>query len=239
MSTLRLSPATVSPKTTTTPSSSLRRRSPALRVSYRRGLSGRRGGGGALSCKMSDITAASYAQALADAAQSTSSLEGTMADIEKLEKVFSDPAATAFFSNPTILPDKKKEVIDEIVKTSELQPQTANFLGVVLDGDRIDILPEIVQEFEKSYNRLTNTEVALVSSVVRLESQDLAQIAQAVQKLTGAKNVRIKTVIDTSLVAGFTIRYGDSGSRMIDMSVKKQLEEIASNLDMPTVSLPM
>ncbi|KAJ3700530.1 hypothetical protein LUZ61_004235 [Rhynchospora tenuis] len=234
MSTLRLSPVTVSPKTT--PSSSLRRSSPALRVSFRRGRSGRRSGG-ALSCKMSDITAASYAQALADVAQSTDSLEATMSDIEKLDKVFSDPAAVSFFSNPTILPEKKKEVVEEIVKSSELQSQTANFLGVVVDSDRIDALPDIVQEFEKSYNRLTNTEVALVSSVVRLESQDLAQIAQAVQKLTGAKNVRIKTVIDPSLVAGFTIRYGESGSKLIDMSVKKQLEEIASNLELPAIDL--
>lgn len=78
-----------------------------------------------------------------------------------------------------------------------------------------------------------------MSSVVRLESQDLAQIAQAVQGLTGAKNVRIKTLIDPSLVAGFTIRYGEGGSKVIDMSIKKQLEEIASNLELPTVSLPM
>lgn len=78
-----------------------------------------------------------------------------------------------------------------------------------------------------------------MASVVRLESQDLAQIAQAVQELTGAKNVRIKTLIDPSLVAGFTIRYGEGGSKVIDMSIKKQLEEIASNLELPTVSLPM
>ena len=38
-----------------------------------------------------------------------------------------------------------------------------------------------------------------------------------------AKNVRIKTVIDPSLVTGFTIRYKNFGSKLIDMSVKKQL----------------
>jgi F-type H+-transporting ATPase subunit delta len=81
--------------------------------------------------------------------------------------------------------------------------------------------------------------VAVVSSVVRLESQDLAQIAQAVQRLTGAKTVRIKTVIDPSLVGGFTIRYGEGGSKLLDMSVKKQLEEIAANVELPDVSFPL
>lgn len=79
--------------------------------------------------------------------------------------------------------------------------------------------------------------MAVVSSVVKLEPQHLAQLAQTVQRLTDAKNVRIKTVIDPSLIAGFTIRYGNSGSKLIDMSVKKQLDEIASQLDFSSITL--
>jgi F-type H+-transporting ATPase subunit delta len=44
--------------------------------------------------------------------------------------------------------------------------------------------------------------------VVKLESWHLAQITKQVQKLIGANNERIKTVIDPSLVVGFTIRCG-------------------------------
>ncbi|KAK2995076.1 hypothetical protein RJ640_028246 [Escallonia rubra] len=68
-----------------------------------------------------------------------------------------------------------------------------------------------------------------------MESQHVAQITKGVQRLTGSKNVRIKTVINPSLVAGFTIRYGNSGSKLIDMSVKKQLEEIVAQLDIGDV----
>ena len=132
---------------------------------------------------------------------------------------------------------KKRQILDEIVKSSELQPYTANFLNILVDAKRIDLIKEIVKEFERVYNKLTDTELTVVSSVVRLESQHLAQIAKQVQKLTGAKNVRIKTVIDPSLVAGFTIRYGNSGSKLIDMSVKKQLEEIAAQLDLGDIQL--
>ncbi|KAL6211313.1 hypothetical protein ACLB2K_016540 [Fragaria x ananassa] len=96
---------------------------------------------------------------------------------------------------------------------------------------RID-LKDIVAEFETVYNKITDTELAIVSSVVKLESQHLAQIAKQVQKLTGSKNVRIKSEIDPSLVAGFTVRYGNYGSKLIDMSGKKQLEEIAAQLDL-------
>ncbi|KAK2999775.1 hypothetical protein RJ639_024162 [Escallonia herrerae] len=79
--------------------------------------------------------------------------------------------------------------------------------------------------------------MVVVTLAVQLESQHLAQIAKGVQRLTGSKNVRIKKVIGPSLVAGFTIRYGNSGSKLIDMSVKKQLEEIAAQPDIGDVQL--
>ncbi|KAH7652688.1 ATPase OSCP/delta subunit protein [Dioscorea alata] len=102
--------------------------------------------------------------------------------------------------------------------------------------NRIDIIQDIVREFENCYNRITGTEVAVVSLVVQLDSQHLAQIAQVVQKLTKAKNIRLKTVIDPSLVARFTIRFGNSRSKLIDLSVKKHLDEIAAQLDFSSIS---
>ncbi|KAH1120632.1 hypothetical protein J1N35_003792 [Gossypium stocksii] len=202
---------------------------PSLKLSTTRPLHG--------GAKMSAFAASSYATALADVAKSNNTLDATSSDVEKVEKIFSDPQVLEFFTNPTIDVLKKRQVLDEIVSSSELQPHTANFLNILVDAKRIDLIKEIVKEFELVYNELTDTELAVVSSVVKLESQHLAQIAKQVQKLTGAKNVRIKTMIDPSLVAGFTIRYGSSGSKLIDMSVKKQLEEIAAQLDLGDIQL--
>ncbi|XP_010263125.1 PREDICTED: ATP synthase delta chain, chloroplastic [Nelumbo nucifera] len=196
-----------------------------------------RRGAGAAGATMLDTAAASYASALAEVAKSNGTLDSTSADMEKVEKVFKDSLVYDFFANPTIRSEKKSQVIDEIAQSSSLQPHTANFLKILVDMKRIELVKDIVKEFELFYNKLTNTELAIVTSVVPLESQHLAQIAKGVQRLTGAKNVRIKTVLDPSLVAGFTIRYGNSGSKLIDMSVKKQLEEIASQLDFSEISL--
>ncbi|KAG6383648.1 hypothetical protein SASPL_156588 [Salvia splendens] len=61
---------------------------------------------------------------------------------------------------------------------------------------RVDLIKEIAAEFELIANRLSETEVATVASVVELEPQQLAEIAKRAQKLTGPKNVKLKTVID-------------------------------------------
>lgn len=202
-----------------------------LAAKVRRGSSAKWLPGGAAGARMSVTPASSYATALADVAKGNGTLEATAADIEKVNNMFADAQVYGFFLNPTIDLDKKRAVLDEIASSSNLQPYTVNFLNLLVDMGRVHIVREIAKEFEVAYNRMTNTELAVVSSVVKLNSQHLAQIAQAVQRLTGAKNVRIKTVIDQSLVAGFTVRYGNSGSKLIDMSVKKQLDDIASQLD--------
>ncbi|KAG6393171.1 hypothetical protein SASPL_147406 [Salvia splendens] len=71
---------------------------------------------------------------------------------------------------------------------------------------RVDLIKEIAAEFELIANRLSETEVAKVASVAELEPQHLAEIVKCVQKLTGAKNVKLKTVIDKLLLGGIIIR---------------------------------
>ncbi|KAL1821491.1 hypothetical protein DCAR_0417907 [Daucus carota subsp. sativus] len=192
----------------------------------------RRGG-----ARMSDSVASSYATALADVAKSNGTLEATAGDLEKISDLFSEEAVYRYFTNPTVTVEAKNELVDSYTKEANLQPHVANFLNVLIDMKRIDQIKAITEEFEIVYNKMTETELAIVTSVVKLDAQHLAQIAKGVQKLTGAKNVRIKTSLNESLVAGFTIRYGNGGSKLIDMSVKKQLEEIAETLEVGDLQL--
>ncbi|KAK7346596.1 hypothetical protein VNO80_21119 [Phaseolus coccineus] len=192
---------------------------------------------GAAGARMSATAASSYASALADVASANNTLEATTSDIEKIDELFSDPQVSDFFADPTLEVEKKRKVVDEIAESSGFQPHTRNFLYILVDAQRINLINEIAKEFDLVYNKLTDTELAVVTSVVKLESQHLTQIAKQVQKLTGAKNVRIKTLLDPSLVAGFTVRYGNSGSKLIDMSVRKQLEDIAAQLELSDLTL--
>ncbi|KAK0575772.1 hypothetical protein LWI29_006735 [Acer saccharum] len=231
MASLQQTPTTLSLRSSLLPSSSssknpLTLRLPAQTRRFRR-----------CGVRMSATVAGSYATALADLAKSNNTLDTTSADVEKIEKIFADKQVFDFFANPIIGAEKKREVLDDICKSSALLPHTANFLNILVDAKRVDAIKDIVKEFERVYNEITDTELALVGSVVKLESEHLAQIAKQVQKLTGAKNVRIKTEIDPSLIAGFTIRYGSGGSKLIDMSVKKQLEEIAAEMDLGDIQL--
>jgi F-type H+-transporting ATPase subunit delta len=48
--------------------------------------------------------------------------------------------------------------------------------------------------------------------------------------MTGAKNIKLKPVVEPSILGGFILKYGKDGSASIDLSVKGQLDTIAASL---------
>lgn len=76
--------------------------------------------------------------------------------------------------------------------------------------------------------------MAVVKSAVKLEQEQQFLIAKKLQELTDSKNIKLKPVIDESLIAGFIVEYG---SAQIDMSVRGQLEMIANELEGKNVGM--
>ena len=58
-----------------------------------------------------------YASALCEVASENGTLEETVSDLEKLERIFSEEAIAEFFDNPTVPREEKGELIDEIAKS--------------------------------------------------------------------------------------------------------------------------
>lgn len=76
-------------------------------------------------------------------------------------------------------------------------------------------------------NIVLTLQVATLRSAVKLEQEQQFLIAKKLQELTGSKNIKMKPVIDQSLIAGFVVEYGSS---QIDLSVRGQLEKVAEEL---------
>ncbi len=70
-------------------------------------------------------------------------------------------------------------------------------------------------------------QVATVHCAKDLDDDQRYLVAKKLQEMTGQKNIKIKTSIDESLIAGFVVDYG---SAQIDLSIKGQLEEVTQEL---------
>lgn len=71
------------------------------------------------------------------------------------------------------------------------------------------------------------SQVAVLRSAVKLEQEQQFLIAKKLQELTGSKNIKLKPVIDQSLIAGFVVEFGSS---QIDLSIKAQIERVADDI---------
>lgn len=169
-----------------------------------------------------------YANALLSTAQSKGALEAVHADIDAIASVMKDSAdIKEFLANPTVPEDKKKQMIAKMAAESGFNSYTVNFLNILVDQSRIDAITEVCDAFETKYCELTDTQVATLRSAVKLEQEQQFLIAKKLQELTKSKNVKIKPVVDESLIAGFVVEWGSS---QIDLSVKGQLDKIGNEL---------
>eukprot|EP00897_Mesotaenium_endlicherianum_P001535 jgi/Mesen1/1409/ME000130S00488 len=182
--------------------------------------------------------AAGYAAALAELAKSNNALDAVHNDMEAFSNLLNNDELSSFLENPIILVEQKKAVIKSLVQDGNFNAYTANFLNLLVDKKRIQYAKDVASVFEELYCDATETQVAIVTSAVKLDNAQQALIAKKLQSMTGAKNIKLKNVVDKALIAGFVITYGRDGSSFIDMSVKGQLDRLALQFDFSGDVLP-
>ncbi|GLC47420.1 hypothetical protein PLESTB_000542900 [Pleodorina starrii] len=170
----------------------------------------------------------SYAKALVELADEKGKLEAVHADVDAVSSLMKENKKLAeLIMNPVVDGEKKRAVLAKIAKEAGFQQYTVNFLNLLVEKDRLPLVPEICECFEDLYCQMTDTQVATLRSAVKLEQEQQFLIAKKLQELTGSKNIKLKPVIDSSLIAGFVVEYGSS---QIDLSIRGQIERVADQL---------
>lgn len=170
----------------------------------------------------------SYAKALVELADEKSVLEAVHADVDAVASLLKENLKLKeLLMNPVVENEKKRAVLAKVCKEAGFQQYTINFLNLLTEKSRLSNLDEICESFEEQYCFLTDTQVATLRSAVKLEQEQQFLIAKKLQELTGSKNIKLKPVIDASLIAGFIVEYGSS---QIDMSIRGQIDRVTEQL---------
>uniref|UniRef100_A0A2P2Q3B9 Uncharacterized protein MANES_05G019500 n=1 Tax=Rhizophora mucronata TaxID=61149 RepID=A0A2P2Q3B9_RHIMU len=153
-----------------------------------------------LSTKSSPITHESptsgYAAALVEIAQNNGSLQTVRKDAEKLLKLL------------LLLDDAEKgEAVKEVVKRGELNRFLVVLLKLLVKRKKIDMVREVLMEFERICDELSGTNVVWVSSARKMKEDQLFGIARRVQKINGAINVKIKNFVGERPLSSFSFAF--------------------------------
>ena len=172
--------------------------------------------------------AAPYARALFDFSVEKNIMHQITADFQNLE-IFLDETAelTEYLNNPLISQEAKRETLTKILQ-SQINTETFKFLMVLVKRDRISLLKSVISNYlELVYETasIKQIEVATAFPFTNLQKNTLIQ---KLKELTNAREIRLIITVDSSLIGGFLIK---TESKVIDFSVKNQLQRLAKHLD--------
>lgn len=112
------------------------------------------------------------------------------------------------------------------ILSGRLSGEAENFLRVLAENRRIELLPEIRTQFEALKNEREGVVEAEVHSAFELTEAQVADLVQRLEKKTGRK-VRAQVHVDKELIGGVKIVLGD---KVIDGSARAQLGALETAL---------
>ena len=138
----------------------------------------------------------------------------------------STPEVADALTNPLYPIDVRQKVMASLIDSMSVDKVPANFLNLLVEKKRADILPEIAEEFRMMVDEEKNISHGSVTSAVELSDELQAKVKAALEKLTG-KQVELSTSVDPSLIGGIVAKVGDL---VLDGSIKTQLAGLKDSI---------
>ena len=172
--------------------------------------------------------AAPYARALYDFSVEQNLMHQITADFQNLDVFLAQTSdLTDYFNNPLISSDKKQELLDKTLK-SQLNTETFKFLSVLVERNRINLLQSVISCYLNLVYELASIKMIEVSTAFAFTNLQKNTLIKKLKELTNAREIRLVINVDSSLIGGFLIK---TNSKVIDFTVKNQLQLLAKHLD--------
>ncbi len=173
-----------------------------------------------------------YAQAVFELAQEAGELAAWSESLGAAAALMADGQVAEFLGNPGLDDAQRFEFLTDLFGTGKAalldggDKRGGNFLKLLIENDRVTVLPEIAERFEALRSDVENTVDVVVTSATALSGAQQEEIVSALTKRLG-RTVRLEAKIDENLIGGAVIRAGDV---VIDGSLRARLEGLSNAL---------
>jgi len=127
--------------------------------------------------------------------------------------------------HPQITRERKKELLKQVYQES-VGSDVQHFLSLLIDKDRSELLPQVVQQFGRLLDEHNQEMDVEATTAIPLTPQQEAALRERLETTTGYK-LRLKTRVDEEVLGGLIIRFGD---KLIDGSVATELRGVREHL---------
>ncbi len=172
-----------------------------------------------------------YAKALVDALSSSPAVADPHVSLRALQE-FVDLMGQSrdlelVMYSPSVLPRRKRAVIEKIAGRMQFDRMIQNFLFVLIDHRRLPLLREISDMSFVILDERLGFLRARISAAAPLSQDEENQIAEKLGRITG-KRIRVEFNVEPELIGGVVARVG---STVYDGSVLGRLRSIGERLN--------
>ncbi len=173
------------------------------------------------------ILAGRYIDALFELAEEEGKVEAVIADMQNLRSLWGESPEWRFIAtDPRLNHEAVCSVAKKIADIIGADKVTANFLMVIAQNRRLNLLPVLIESFmdEVSSRRGEyRADVRVARPLTEVQRQKLASLLTSA---TGGK-IRLEVIEDPSIIGGLTVKIG---SQLVDASVKTKLDRLERTL---------
>ena len=170
-----------------------------------------------------------YSSLLYDCAAERSVIDKVGLDIEALESVIDKTEQLKqFFCSPVFSKQELRQVMNKFANRLKLTDLTINFINLLINNNRLNLLHNICDAFKK-LNCLKNNQYQLDLVLAENVSDNFIQKMKKLleKKIDGKINFNI--IVDSKIIGGFIIK---NNLFVIDNSVDNKLKKLLNNMEM-------
>ena len=173
------------------------------------------------------VIANRYAKALASLANTQKDTRNIQKELERFRSLLHGNAELRqVLVSPAISLQKRKAVLEAVISRLKLTKISANFLQVLLDHSRIEILEEILVTFKHLSDNLLGVVHVEIQTADPLTEKQQKALQKCFEKKTSRK-VRLVVSQDSTLLGGVVARVG---STVYNGSLKNELALLSEQL---------
>ena len=167
-----------------------------------------------------------YAGALFEAAHERGELEEVLSGLgEFVEALHESEELRLFFYGGQVPERQKRRAIDGL--TEGMKTSTTNFLKVLVDNGREEILEEVLSRYEQLVKEHLGRIEVEVTTAVELSEEQLDRLTERLGRVLEGREVILETNVNPDLIGGAVFRFA---GRLMDGSIRGRLESLREGM---------
>jgi F-type H+-transporting ATPase subunit delta len=167
-----------------------------------------------------------YAEALFEAALEGEELEETLEGLKEfVDALHESEELREFFYGAQIGESQKRRAVDAL--TEDMSASARNFLKVLIDNGRVEILEDTVQRYEDLVDEHQGRVEVQLTTAVELSEDTLDRVKSRLGEILNGREVMLDTNVDPNIVGGAVLWVGE---RRVDGSVRGQLQGLREEM---------